>query len=218
LKKSYYFLVCGLLSILLSACSDDELAKKNKSLELELSNANKKIDEEKQIITNQNSQIDKFLNQDKFALKDGIDNSILEENVDYYEGARWSSDVFLYSGYIRAMLQRTLFDNNYIAIKGSKIDVNPVENLIGREEMKRKIIGIKFIKPISSKVNALPNDIQEVWYSTNPTNSKHNIFLITSNKEFYSYEVQDDNLIHDFEILNSILTSFDKYNIENNHG
>lgn len=56
-----------------------------------------------------------------------INRSLFDENIDYYKGPLFWSNEFIYSGYIKIMLQRILFEQEYIWVKGYKIASNPVE-------------------------------------------------------------------------------------------
>ena len=109
------------------------------------------------------------------------------------------------------MFQKILFNGDNWWSKGSELVTNPVEDSFGDVHLRYKIIGIKFIKPIRSNVGQFPKNIEEAWLSIE--NNGNKLYLKNQENKWYSFQIVDDYLKNDFDILKSILLSNEKYEL-----
>jgi hypothetical protein len=72
------------------------------------------------------------------------------------------------------------------------------------------LLGIKFVNPISSKVESFPQYIKEVALYSMEDNNK--VFILDHEHQWYSYDILGDNhLKTDFRVLHLIIKSYNDW-------
>jgi uncharacterized coiled-coil protein SlyX len=219
LRKIIKLSVILLIVLVMTACRNDDkhqlLQERIDELEKKVLELNFSIDEMSAFnIDLQDILLEKENQLRLFETSKDFDSSLSNSNVDGHFGpfhqSVWGESGHLYSGYIKTIFQRIFFKEDYYWIEGGKVEYNPIENLLLREEFNNNLLGLKFKNEINSKVTSLPDNISEVWLFSLDDES-NSIFLLDINEIWYSYKVLDSNLKADFRVFRSILESYDEW-------
>ena len=132
-----------------------------------------------------------------------FDNSLLDTNIHSYQGLMWgeAAEASQYSIYFKSMLQRVLFDYDYLWFEEISGSEDPVNEIRETEDCCNRLLGVTFISPVTSTVTTLPADIIEVWF--NIKEKVNYMYLKTNDNNWHSFIVKE--LEGDFKILSTIL-------------
>jgi len=209
----------AVIILAVTACesaSDDNLSQEkifeleNKIQELQSTNDN---------LQTLNSELeDKLLEEDAELsnLRSSLDfdldliNSNIEEHYGAFNQGVWGENGHTHSGYIKTILQRLFYTQDYWWVEGGKVENNPVENMLLKEEFRDHLLGIKFVNPISSKVKSFPLNIKEVALYAKENNNK--VFILDDGNKWYTYNILGDtHLKTDFNLLHLIIKSYNEW-------
>jgi hypothetical protein len=163
--------------------------------------------EQQEVLSQKESELTILKNSIDFDLM--LTNSNIEDYYGSFNEGLWGVGGHLYSGYIKTIYQRLLFKENYLWMEGGKIDFNPIEKYLHSEQSQNHLFGLRFVNPVTSKVNSFPQNIKEVWlYGLNDNNK---VFILNKDVQWFAYDIYDSNLKADFRVLQSILKSYDEW-------
>jgi hypothetical protein len=136
-------------------------------------------------------------------------NSNIEEHYGAFNQGVWGVYGHTHSGYIKTILNRLFYTQDYWWVEGGRVENNPVENMLFKEEFMDHLLGIKFVNPISSKVKSFPPNIKEVVLYAKENNK---VFMLDDENKWYEYNILGDNhLKTDFNLLHLIIESYNEW-------
>lgn len=206
------FVATILLLIILQGCSEDEqLEQQIIQLKLELEQARDHIESLEADSDGEDTFLEDSSLQNNFAK---FHPDLEDDNIDgkYTSGGSslWGSQS--YNEYIRIVLQRVLFTEDYYWLDEIHDNDNPVEAIRSQPDMERHLLGIEFNRPVTSYVQQLPADIKEIWFFIKDDDRR--LIIRTEDQTYYSYEVFDSSLLVDFHIISVVLDAMYERNFD----
>lgn len=137
----------------------------------------------------------------------GLMNSNIESHYRAFNQGVWGAHI--YSGYIKTLFQRVFFKEDYLWMEGGKVDVNPVEKYMFSEQFRNHLLGLRFVTPVTSKVNTFPQSIKETWLYGSSNNNK--VFILSHDNQWFAYDIYDSSVKADFMVLQLILKLYEEW-------
>lgn len=161
--------------------------------------------EQQNIMIQKDTDINSLKNSLEFD--PGLMNSNIESHYGAFNQGVWGAHI--YSGYMKTLFQRIFFKEDYLWMEGGKVDVNPVEKYMFVEQSRNHLLGLRFVTPVTSKVNSFPQSIKETWLYGTSNNNK--VFILSHDNQWFAYDIYDSSVKADFMVLQLLLNSYEEW-------